>query len=176
MCEKESQKALQVLDLCTGSGCIAISIKALFPEAEVTGSDLSADALLLAKQNAARNEQDVQFLQSDLFLEVAGSFDVVVSNPPYIPTDVIPTLMPEVRRHEPRMALDGGADGLCFYRRIILECLQHVNPGGWVLFEIGFDQGPAVAKALTDAGFSQVEVLQDLAGLDRIVKGRKEYV
>ncbi len=162
----------RVLDLCTGSGCLAVSIQSFCPESEVTGSDLSEEALGTASQNALRNGVKVQWIRSDLFEAIEGSFDLIVSNPPYIPTNVLDTLMPEVREHEPRLALDGGADGLDFYRRILPACGPHLRPGGTLLLEIGSDQGEAVADLLDRHGFGDLRILPDLTGMDRVVSGR----
>lgn len=172
--ECERAKAVSVLDLCTGSGCIAVSIARYCPEVFVTASDISAKALAVAKENAALNGARVQFVESDLFSSVEGRFDMIVSNPPYIPTAVIDTLMPEVRDHEPKMALDGKADGLYFYHTIIEQAEKHLNSGGWLLFEIGYDQGEAVSERMRACGFEEIQVIRDLAGLDRVVRGRRK--
>lgn len=165
---------IHVLDMCTGSGCIAISLKAYCPEIKMTASDVSMDALEVAKENAVRNHLDVEFTESNLFSHISGKYDMIVSNPPYIPSDVIPTLMPEVRDHEPMGALDGMSDGLFFYRKIIAECSDYLLPGGFLLFEIGYDQGEAVAELMKKHEFTDIEVISDLAGLDRVVKGRRQ--
>lgn len=166
-----------VLDMCTGSGCIAVSIQFLCPGAEVIGCDVSAGALEVARENGKRNNVSVKFIDSDLFSNIEGRYDVIVSNPPYIPSDVIPTLMPEVRDFEPVSALDGRSDGLFFYRRIVEESSNYLVPGGYLLFEIGYDQGDDVSLLMKKNGFYEIEVVPDLAGLDRVVKGRrKEYV
>ncbi|MCC8045987.1 MAG: peptide chain release factor N(5)-glutamine methyltransferase [Clostridiales bacterium] len=248
------QTFLRVFDLCTGSGCIAISIAKLWKQRkqkhsvtagirqqnqksgaaagmpqqkhksdltagirqrtdtdiniEVYASDISEDALAMAGENARRLGAEVHFFQGDLFAweslagsdamekagrecesetkEKAGSefgpdvrsseavpvFDMIVSNPPYIRTDVIAELAEEVRSHEPRLALDGGADGLDFYRRILRESPAHLRDGGWLLLEIGYDQGEAVADLMRKNGFSRVQVAKDLPGQDRVVSGR----
>ncbi len=166
---------VRVLDLCTGSGCVAIAIKKYCPAAYVCASDRSAKALDVAALNEARNLMNasvgINWIQSDLFSDITGTYDMIVCNPPYIPTDVIDTLMPEVRDHEPREALDGGADGLYYYRRIIADCTP-LAPGGILLFEIGEDQADAVTSLMRDYGFSDIQVLIDLADLDRFVMGR----
>lgn len=164
---------MRVLDLCTGSGCIIISI--LHNTKDVTGMavDISKQALNVAKENAKMNEVSVLFERSDLFDNVTGTFDVIVSNPPYIPTEVITKLMPEVRDFEPMEALDGKEDGLYFYRRIAEECKDYLNPGGQILMEIGYDQGEAVQALLQEAGFCDVTVIKDLAHNDRVVKGMR---
>lgn len=167
----------RVLDLCTGSGCIAISLDLLCENAKVTGSDLSEEALRVAKENARINHSDADFVHSDLFASLStdeGMYDMIVSNPPYIPTQVIETLMPEVRDHEPISALDGHSDGLYFYRRIIKDAASYLQPGGYLLFEIGCEQGEAVADMMRNYNFTDIDVIPDLAGLDRVVRGRKQ--
>ena len=160
------------LDLCTGTGCIALSLAALTNGTRGVATDLSPDALALAEKNrAALGQERVRFLRCDLFPEEGGSFDLIVSNPPYIRTDVIDTLQPEVAVHEPRMALDGGADGLIFYRRILSGAPAYLNRGGWLVLETGYDQGDAVLALMKAAGFRHVEKLRDYGGNDRVVKG-----
>lgn len=168
---KKKSGNITMLDLCTGSGCIAVSLKKLLPKAHVTATDLSKEALAVAKENAGRLQADISFLQGDLFEPVTGQFDLIVSNPPYIEAETIGTLMPEVRDHEPRQALCGGADGLDFYRRIAKEAPAYLKPGGALYLEIGCEQGKAVMALLLENGFEKVSCLQDLAGLDRIVCG-----
>lgn len=162
---------MKVLDLCTGSGCILISILKNVLDIEGFGYDISKQALLVAKENAKRNNVTATFERSDLFDSITDSFDVIVSNPPYIPTDIIHGLMPEVVEFEPFQALDGKEDGLYFYRKIIVEAKDYFNPGGTLLFEIGHDQGEAVSGLMQAAGFSHVKVVKDLAGNDRVVSG-----
>ncbi|MCD8364294.1 MAG: peptide chain release factor N(5)-glutamine methyltransferase [Clostridiales bacterium] len=162
----------RVLDLCTGSGCIAVSLKHFFPELAVCASDISGEALTLARINAVANHTGITFIESDLFSEITERFHMIISNPPYIPSAVIRELMPEVREHEPLRALDGGDDGLAFYRRIIGESPDYLLPGGYLLFEIGSDQGGAVSEMMREKGFADIKVLPDLAGLDRVVRGR----
>jgi release factor glutamine methyltransferase len=135
------------------------------------GYDISKQAINVAKENAKLNNVDASFERSDLFENVSDKFDVIVSNPPYIPTDVIGGLMPEVAVYEPLQALDGKEDGLHFYRRIIDEVWKYLKPDGKLLFEIGHDQGEAVSKMLTEADFVSVKVVRDLAGKDRVVIG-----
>lgn len=161
----------KVLDLCTGSGCIIISILKNVPGAQGTAIDISKQALLVAKENAKRNGVSVDFEWSNLFEHVTGTFDVIVSNPPYIPSEEVLKLMPEVQFFEPVLALDGKEDGLYFYREIIASCREYLKPEGTVLFEIGYDQGSAVSGLLKDAGFLDVRVIQDLAQNDRVVTG-----
>ena len=163
----------QILDLCTGSGCIGISIQSFCSNTQVTAADISEDALKVAQKNAKENQVPVEFVHSDLFKEISGSYDMIVSNPPYIPSKVIETLMPEVRDHEPIKALDGKEDGLYFYRRITEESVAYLKPGGYLLYEIGHDQGEAVSSYMRENGFDEIEVIRDLAGLDRVVRGRR---
>lgn len=164
----------KVLDMCTGSGCIAISLKSFVPEAEVTAVDISEGALTVAKENSMKNEMPVTFIHSDLFCQVSDNYDMIVSNPPYIPSAVIKTLMPEVREHEPMQALDGTEDGLYFYEKITRDSFLFLKEGGMLLYEIGHDQGQAVSAMMRKAGYEDVRVIQDLAGLDRVVVGRRK--
>ena len=170
---KQAKAGMQVLDLCTGSGCIIISLMKLRPGIEGTASDISADALKVARENADRLDAKVRFVESDLFERIYGRFDLIVSNPPYIPTGTIGRLMEEVRLYDPRTALDGHGDGLYFYRKIIEESDLYLKQGGWLMFEIGSDQGEAVTAMMRRAGYTRVEVIRDLAGLDRVVTGRR---
>lgn len=163
----------RVLDMCTGSGCIAISLKLLGKAACCDAVDFSAQALEVAEQNARRNHAQIHFIEGNLFEGVTEVYDVIVSNPPYIPPDVIQGLSEEVRCHEPYMALDGGADGLEFYRRITEECVSYLSENGILLYEIGCDQAAAVVSLLRDAGFSDICCRKDYAGKDRVVYGRK---
>lgn len=167
-------ESVSVLDLCTGSGCILVSLLAACPELTGTGSDLSADALEVAKKNAERAgvSKRCGFVRSDLFEKTEGPFDLIVTNPPYIRSGDIPGLMAEVRDHEPRMALDGGADGLDFYRRITEGAARHLKEGGWLLAEIGFDQGEAVRSMFVEHQYKETQIRKDLSGLDRVVLGR----
>ena len=162
----------RVLDLCTGSGCIGVSVKLLCPQAQVVLSDVSEGALAVAGENARRLGAPAELVQGDLFENVQGTFDYILSNPPYIPSKVIDGLMPEVRDHEPRLALDGTEDGLHFYRRIVREATKRLRPGGRLLFEIGQEQGEALLLLLQEAGYEETAIRQDLAGLDRIAVGR----
>lgn len=163
---------MRVLDLCTGSGCVLVSILKNVPELSGVGSDISKQALLVAKENARYHEVEAEWIRSDLMDQITGEFDLIVSNPPYIPTGVIGTLMPEVRDFEPVEALDGREDGLYFYRRITAQAAEYLKPEGWLCMEIGYDQGDAVSQLMREAGFSQVEVVKDLTGNDRVVKGK----
>lgn len=160
-----------ILDICTGSGCIALSLLQYSNHCEMTAVDLSLKALEVAKKNAELLGKRVNWIHSDLFENVSGKFDIIVSNPPYISSDVIPTLMPDVREHEPIMALDGHKDGLFFYRKIVHESKNYLLRGGMLFFEIGYDQGKSVALLLKEAGFKDIKIIQDYAGLDRVVMG-----
>lgn len=168
---KTVKPGMQVLDLCTGSGCIIISILHNVPGVEGQAIDISKQALNVAKENARLNGVSVDFEQSDLFRNVAGTFDVIVSNPPYIPSADVVKLMPEVGEFEPPEALDGKEDGLYFYREIIGSCRNYLKPEGRIFFEIGFDQGEAVSGMLRENGFKEVRVIKDLARNDRVVTG-----
>lgn len=217
--QEQKDKDISILDMCTGSGCIAVSLKKLGGYAHVEGADISEESLKVAKRNSEeilenndvnndavssrteqiqnctnltnnQNKQDnsedsmvsevrtvpqtgVTFRRSDMFSAFPETerFNVIVSNPPYIPSAVIEELEPEVRDHEPRGALDGTADGLYFYRILAEECAKHLTPGGRVYFEIGYDQGAAVKELLDIHGFKDTRVIQDLAGKDRVVCG-----
>ena len=217
--QEQKDKDISILDMCTGSGCIAVSLKKLGGYAHVEGADISEESLKVAKRNSEeilenndvnndavssrteqiqnctnltnnQNKQDnseermvseasklsqagVTFRHSDMFSNFPETeqFDVIVSNPPYIPSAVIEELEPEVRDHEPRGALDGTADGLYFYRILAEECAKHLTPGGHVYFEIGYDQGAAVKELLDIHGFKDTRVIQDLTGKDRVVCG-----
>ncbi len=162
---------MQFLDLCTGSGCILLSLLHLKPGVEGTGVDLSPEALKVAEKNRERLGAKAALIQSDLFDKIESAFDVIVSNPPYIKRAEIETLMDEVRLHEPYMALDGHEDGLYFYRKIAEEAPKYLRAGGGLFLEIGCDQGVCVAELLRQQGFADVKVVKDLAGLDRVVEG-----
>lgn len=162
----------RVLDMCTGSGCIIISLFSMKQGIEAVGVDVSSDALMIARKNSHNITEDkIEFIQSDLFDNVSGKFDCIVSNPPYIRTEVIKTLSIEVREHDPMIALDGFDDGLFFYRKIIETSVNFLKAGGNLLFEIGYDQGEAVKKLMLENGFLDVCVVKDLSGNDRVVKG-----
>lgn len=161
---------MRVLDVCTGSGCILLSLLKLCAGLEGTGTDLSEKALQVAGENARRLGVEASFVQGDLFEPVSGKYDCIVSNPPYIASREVDVLMEEVRDHEPRMALDGGEDGLYFYRKIAAQSPKYLKDRGRIFLEIGFDQGEAVAGLLAPA-FDEVRIVQDLAGLDRVVCG-----
>ncbi len=162
-----------ILDLCTGSGCIIISIASLGKPLRAVGADISEKALEIAARNIAKNKASVELYRSDLFENISGSFDIIVSNPPYIPSEDIPELMPEVREHEPVLALDGSADGLEFYRRISAEASRFLNKDGFIFYEIGYNQGEAVKQILLREGFTDIRIKKDLSGLDRVVYARK---
>lgn len=171
---KVLKPGMSVLDMCTGSGCIIISLLRFCQGLEGTAADLSPKALEVAVKNAGQLEVTVDFRQSDLFENVEGTYDVIVSNPPYIPTEVIEHLMEEVRVHDPWMALDGKEDGLYFYRKIIGESDRYLKAGGWLMFEIGCEQGEAVAAMMKEKQLTKVSVIKDLAGLDRVVLGQRD--
>ena len=162
---------MEILDVCTGSGCILLSLLRYSNGCRGVGCDISEKALAVAGQNAKELGISAQFIQSDLFKSIEGRFEYIVSNPPYIRKDMIPTLMEEVRDHEPLIALDGGEDGLDFYRKITREATEHLYSGGMLFFEIGYDQGEAVKLLMEEEGYEEVTVSQDLAGLDRVVYG-----
>nr|WP_300818346.1 HemK/PrmC family methyltransferase [uncultured Acetatifactor sp.] len=192
---------MRILDMCTGSGCILISLLHYSNDCRGVGADISGEALAVARGNAERllgasacawmrdgtevldgcgaddppcaedRQGRISLIESDLFDGIEGRFDIIVSNPPYIRSGEIPGLMPEVREHEPVLALDGGEDGLDFYRRILEGCRAHLCGGGMLFLEIGYDQGEAVSGLLAEAGFLEVAVVKDYAGLDRVVCG-----
>ncbi len=173
--QEQQGREKKLLDLCTGSGCIAISLAVKGGYESVTATDLSEEALKVAERNAKAHQKKIIFRQGDLFTALpqseAGTFDIITSNPPYIPTAVIATLEPEVREHEPMMALDGTEDGLKFYRQIAKKAGTWLKPGGVIYLEIGYDQGEAVSGLLREAGFDKVRVVKDLPGKDRVVCG-----
>ena len=173
---KHTHDGMQILDMCTGSGCILISILHYSNDCEGLGVDISSPALEVAEENAerllsGRTGVSARFLQSDLFEAVDGKYDILVSNPPYIRSAVVDTLMPEVKDYEPRIALDGEEDGLVFYRRILSDCKKNLKKGGMLFFEIGYDQAEAVKGMMEQAGFLEVTVKKDFGGLDRVVFG-----
>ncbi len=167
----------ELLDMCTGSGCIAITLAKFGHFQSVTAVDISESALKIATYNRDiilndGEREKVRLIHSDMFSEVSGKFDVIISNPPYIPSRVVDTLEPEVRDFEPRIALDGTGDGLKFYRILASECPKYLKTGGYVLFEIGYDQGEAVSELLKEAGFKDVMVIKDFGDNDRVVMGQ----
>lgn len=167
---REAKRTL--LDLCTGSGCIGLSLARL-GGFQVTLSDLSAEALAAARENGQALGIEARFYEGDLFdaLPAGERYDVIVSNPPYIESGVIETLQEEVRIYEPRLALDGQEDGLCFYRRLAKEAPDWLKPGGRMYVEIGYNQAEMVMRLLEAAGFKEVKLRRDLAGKDRVVRG-----
>lgn len=167
----EKGKHLNILDVCTGSGCILLSLLSNLENAVGTGVDLSEKALNVARINGRNLGIQAEWIHSNLFDKVQGKYDMIVSNPPYIKTSVIGELMDEVKYHEPKMALDGREDGLYFYRAMIREAEEYLNQGGILAFEIGYDQGESVSRLMREQGYSQVQVIPDLAGLDRCVTG-----
>lgn len=174
LCESlwgREERKIEILDLCTGSGCILLSLLANLKEAAGTGADLSPKALEVAGRNSEELEIPAKWLHSNLFEKIEGKYDIIVSNPPYIKTSVIEDLMEEVRLYEPRMALDGREDGLYFYREIIREAEKHLKSEGILAFEIGYDQGEAVSSLMKEQGYEHIRVVKDLAGLDRCVIG-----
>ncbi|MBQ8184229.1 MAG: peptide chain release factor N(5)-glutamine methyltransferase [Lachnospiraceae bacterium] len=171
---KTMKPGMRILDVCTGSGCILISLLAHCPGCEGLGVDISFEALAVAKENARQHQVPARFARSDMFAGVEERFNCIVSNPPYIASGEIPGLMEEVRDHEPRLALDGGADGLDFYRILAKQSADYLEAGGSLYLEIGYDQGEAVSGLLKEAGFARVRVIQDLCGKDRVVCGVKE--
>ena len=178
LCRREGQP-LRILDLCTGSGCIGISLAEYLCNVQVTLSDISGEALAVAEENIRQlgKEAVCRTVRSDLFENLEGGFDVIVSNPPYIKSAEIETLEPEVRDYEPRLALDGSEDGLLLYRRIGARAPEYLAAGGRIYLEIGWDQGAAVSEILTENGFTDTEIIRDLPGLERVVtagfRGRK---
>lgn len=170
----KGKENLKLLDMCTGSGCILLTLLANLKKASGTGVDLSEKALEVAQKNSRELGIEASWVQSNLFDNVSGSYDIIVSNPPYIETSVIEGLMDEVKLYEPRMALDGTEDGLFFYREITAQAEKYLNNQGILAFEIGYNQGKAVSELMKENGYRDVQVLQDLAGLDRVVTGRIE--
>ena len=159
-----------VLDMCCGSGCILLSLMKYRNDICGVGVDISPSALSLSKKNAERlGIRNVSFRESDLFNAVEGSFDHIICNPPYIRSADIEGLMEEVRCHEPLNALDGGEDGLSFYRRIAAKAREHLNGGGHIFFEIGYDQGDDVSRIMKDAGYKNIRVIKDYSGNERVV-------
>jgi len=170
---KSLHDGFSILDMCTGSGCILLSLLKYSNDCKGLGVDISADALVVANTNKEKLGIEASFIESNLFEQVNGKYDIIVSNPPYIRSDVIPTLMEEVRDHEPLLALDGTEDGLFFYRKIVEESPNYLNGGGMLFFEIGYDQAEDVSRLMEEAGYKDVTVVKDFASLDRVVYGRK---
>lgn len=165
--------SMRQLDLCTGSGCVAIAMARQRPTAQVFASDISPDALAVARDNALRlGAYNVAFAEGDLFAPFAGKrFDVITANPPYIPSPEIATLQPDVRDHEPRLALDGGEDGLAIVRRIVSEAPEHLVAGGLLAIEIGAGEAPATVALFEARGFTDVRMHRDIARIERVVSG-----
>ena len=175
----------RILDMCTGSGCLLLSLLMELPDATGTGVDISEAALAVAERNRKNLELEKRavLVQSDTFLgdyfqknsgNISLEYDMLISNPPYIPTEDIGKLMEEVRFHDPVLALDGREDGLYFYRRITEQAGKYLKPGGWLMYEIGCEQGTDVSAIMQGEGFTEVTVKKDLAGLDRVVIGKKQ--
>jgi len=179
--EKEfSPNSVKIMDIGTGSGAIVVSLAKFINNSILTAIDISPKALEVAKKNANSNgvEKRITFHLGSLFNPIKGedeykTYDFIISNPPYIPRAVVETLDPWVKDYEPRLALDGGEDGLDFYREITITAKDYLKEEGWLLFEIGYDQGESVSELLNMNGFRDVKVLQDLAGLHRVVLGKK---
>ena len=178
--KKSDKKSVKILDMCTGSGCIAISLYKMLKEhkndltIEVTASDISEKALETAKKNAKANDAVINFVKSNLFGEFENSFDFdfIVSNPPYIEREEIEKLMPEVRDYEPRKALDGGKDGLDFYRIITKDAKKNTN-SFYLIYEIGYNQGEDLKRIFLENGYDEIDIIKDLAGLDRVALARR---
>jgi len=169
--ENKQRKGLQVLDMCSGSGCIGLALSK-YLDADVTLADISIDALESSQQNARLNNINVKFVESDLFENIDGEFDIIVSNPPYIPTNDLDNLETEVVKYDPMLALDGGIDGLDFYRRLSVEMSNHLRDGGLVYLEFGIYQADDIVKMLKPY-FDSIEVKKDYSGIDRYIKARK---
>ena len=168
----ELHDGMRILDLCTGSGCILLSLLKYSNDCIGIGTDISAKAVELAQLNSQRLGIEATFLQGDLFEGVEGKFDMILSNPPYIESAVIETLDDEVRKFEPMSALDGGEDGLVFYRRIAKEAKRYLKRGAVLIFEIGYNQGESVPGILSEEGYQEIVVKKDLAGLNRTVMAK----
>ena len=161
----------KILDICTGSGCIGVSLAYYLKNAKITMSDISKNAIEIAKKNAKKNKvlEQTNFIKSDLFENIKEKFDIIVSNPPYIETDVIKNLSKQVQ-NEPKIALDGGEDGLLFYRKLISEAPNFLNDNGYLCMEIGYDQKEKVIElAKQEEVFSKIEAIKDLSGNDRVI-------
>lgn len=160
---------LKILDMCTGSGCIAISLAKYIKNSYVDAVDISSHALEVAIENAKQNNVNVNFIKSNLFENITSTYDLIVSNPPYIPTEEISLLQTEVK-NEPFIALDGGNDGLDFYRIISKDARKHLNLAGILMLEIGYDEAENVTNILKNDGYKNIEIIKDLSGNDRVVK------
>lgn len=169
---KHLHDGMRILDIGTGSGCILLSLLHYSNDCRGVGADISAEALQVARANAERLAGDrADFVMGSLFENVEGKFEIIVSNPPYIRSGEIAGLMPEVRDYEPHTALDGGEDGLFFYREITAKAKDYLPGGGMLFYEIGCDQGEAVKRIMEDAGYREIEIIKDFSGLDRVVWG-----
>ncbi len=162
-------KNKEILELCTGSGCIIVSLAKFGDLKKAVAVDISEEAITVAKENARANEVLVSYFPSDMFSNISGTYDVIVSNPPYIESEVIEGLMPEVKDYEPRLALDGDVDGLKFYRILAKESRRFLNTNGRIYLEIGCNQAASVSDLLSQNGFTQINVVKDYSGLDRVV-------
>lgn len=170
------ETSFEFLDIGTGSGCIPISILANCKNARGISADISEKAIDVAKKNAESNgvSERLNFINIDILNDFPeGKFDCIVSNPPYIESEVVETLMPDVREFEPHLALDGGADGLTFYRRIADKGYDALKAGGLLAFEIGYNQGESVSRIMNEKGYRNTEIIKDIAGNDRVVVGTK---
>ena len=170
--ENKSTNNLKVLDLCCGSGCIGLALKRHLNYASVTLSDISESALQIAKDNAKLNNIDVVFIKSDLFQNIADKFDIIVSNPPYIPTRDIKDLEVEVRDYDPMLALDGGEDGMEIYRKIAEDIPRYLKDDGRVYIEFGIDQTEGILD-IFNGKLKDMEIIKDYSGIDRYLKARK---
>ena len=169
-------KGMKVLDLCTGSGCIGISVSLLGETLSVTMADISGKALEVARENAARlGANNVNFVEGNLFENINEKYDILVSNPPYIETGIIENLQPEVRNYIPRLALDGDEDGLKFYKNISKMAPNYLNKNARIFYEIGYNQSKAVSDILLENGFTDIRAAKDYAGLDRIVMAKFDW-
>ncbi|MGA7830704.1 MAG: peptide chain release factor N(5)-glutamine methyltransferase [Terracidiphilus sp.] len=169
--------APRIVDVGTGSGAIAVALAHKMPRAAITAIDLSKSALAIARENAKRNGVDLRFLQGDLLAPVAGEqFEIIVSNPPYVPTTDRDSLSVEVREYEPALALFAGEDGLEVYRRLIPAAFDALIPGGYLLLEIGFGQSPAIIDLLARSGFAQIEFVPDLQGIPRVASAQRPAI
>ena len=177
--QKTALNEIRIMDMCTGSGCIAIALAKNLKNAKILAIDKSKEALEVAKKNARLNDVEIEFIESDLFKKIEERFfdneekrfDIIVSNPPYIESSVIPKLQREVKDNEPLMALDGGEDGLSFYRRISVEAKKYLKKNGILAYEIGYDQANSVIEILKENGYQKIEVEKDYSGNDRVVIG-----
>ena len=172
--EYEHDKIVKVLDLCTGSGCIAITIKNK-TSSQVFASDISNKAIKVAKKNAGNLNADVCFIKSDMFKNIAERFDVIVSNPPYIPSDDCDNLNIEVKKYDPKLALDGGEDGLSFYRIIACESKNYLNKNGKIFLEVGIYEAESVKNLLVENGFD-CYIKKDYNNIERIVVGELKWL